>query len=73
MRDSIAPFLSFFNGPFARLNTEPDVANFAVGNPQEMPMPAYVEALRGTSSRGQGLVRLQDVASRSRSASSPRR
>ncbi len=46
MRDSIAPFLSFFNGPFSRLNLEPDVANFAVGNPQEMPLPAYVDALR---------------------------
>ncbi len=46
MRGSIAPFLSFFNGPFATLNTESDVANFAVGNPQEMPMPAYVAALQ---------------------------
>lgn len=46
MRASIAPFLSFFNGPFARLNLEPGVANFAVGNPQEMPIPAYVEALQ---------------------------
>ena len=33
-------------GPFARLNTEPDVANFAVGNPQEMPLPEYVAALQ---------------------------
>jgi len=47
MRQSVAPFLSFFNGPYARLNAEPDVANFAVGNPQEMPMPDYVAALRG--------------------------
>ena len=31
---SIAPFLSFFNGPFSKLNANPDVANFAVGNPQ---------------------------------------
>jgi aspartate aminotransferase len=45
MRQSIAPFLSFFNGPFASLNLETDVANFAVGNPQEPPMPSYVEAL----------------------------
>ena len=48
MRASIAPFLSFFDGPFARLNAEPDVANFAVGNPQELPMPAYVAALEGS-------------------------
>jgi aspartate aminotransferase len=46
MRASVTPFLSFFNGPFSRLNLEPDVANFAVGNPQELPIPAYVEALQ---------------------------
>ena len=45
LRDSIAPFLSFFNGPFARLNANPEVANFAVGNPHEMPLPEYVSAL----------------------------
>jgi aspartate aminotransferase len=46
IRQSVAPFISFFTGPFAKLNTQPDVANFAVGNPQEMPLPAYVEALQ---------------------------
>jgi aspartate aminotransferase len=46
LRQSVAPFLSFFSGPFAQLNHEPNVANFAVGNPQEMPLPAYVDALR---------------------------
>jgi aspartate aminotransferase len=46
MRASVAPFLSFFGGPFDRLNLEPDVANFAVGNPQEMPLAGYVEALQ---------------------------
>ena len=46
MRQSVAPFLSFFTGPFAQLNLEPGVANFAVGNPQEMPLPAYVDALQ---------------------------
>jgi aspartate aminotransferase len=46
LRQSVAPFLAFFNGPFAQLNLEPDVANFAVGNPQEMPLAAYVDALR---------------------------
>ena len=45
LRASIEPFLSFFGGAFAELNREPDIANFAVGNPQEMPLPAYVEAL----------------------------
>jgi aspartate aminotransferase len=42
----VAPFLTFFNGPFEQLNLQPDVANFAVGNPQEMPLPDYVAALR---------------------------
>ena len=46
MRESVAPFMSFFSGPFEELNRQPDVANFAVGNPQEMPLPAYVAALR---------------------------
>ena len=46
VRDSIAPFLRFFGGSFAELNGQPDVANFAVGNPQEMPLEAYVGALQ---------------------------
>jgi aspartate aminotransferase len=46
LRDSIAPFMAFFNGPFTRLNANPGIANFAVGNPQDYPMPAYVDALR---------------------------
>ena len=46
MRDSVAPFMSFFSGPFDRLNKQADVANFAVGNPQEMPLPGYVAALQ---------------------------
>jgi aspartate aminotransferase len=46
LRQSVTPFLGFFEGPFARLNLEPDIANFAVGNPQETAFPAYVDALR---------------------------
>jgi aspartate aminotransferase len=46
LRDSIAPFMTFFSGPFADLNLQADVANFAVGNPHEMPMPEYVDALK---------------------------
>jgi aspartate aminotransferase len=46
LQASIAPFLAFFNGPYARLNANPEVANFAVGNPQDFPMPEYVNALR---------------------------
>jgi len=44
--EAIAPFLAFFDGPYARLNANPEIANFAVGNPQEFPLPAYVDALR---------------------------
>ena len=43
---SIAPFLGFFNGPIWAANARPGVANFAVGNPQEMPLAGYVDALR---------------------------
>jgi aspartate aminotransferase len=46
-RSSIAPFSRFFGGPIWARNAEPGIANFAVGNPQEMPLPAYVEALAG--------------------------
>jgi aspartate aminotransferase len=46
MRDSVAAFLRYFGGPIWARNGQPGVANFAVGNPQEMPLPAYVDALR---------------------------
>ena len=45
LRDSMAPFTRFFDGPIWARNGDPGVANFAVGNPQEMALPAYVEAL----------------------------
>jgi aspartate aminotransferase len=45
LTESVRPFLDFFRGPFARLNGNPEVANFAVGNPQEFPLPEYVSAL----------------------------
>lgn len=47
MRQSVAPFLAFFEGAYSRLDGQPDVANFAVGNPHEMALPALVSALRG--------------------------
>ncbi len=46
LRNSIAPFLRFFDGPIWARNSRPGVANFAVGNPQEMPLAGYVDALR---------------------------
>jgi aspartate aminotransferase len=47
LRHAIDPFLRFFTGPYAELAPNPEVANFAVGNPQEPAMAQYVEALRG--------------------------
>ena len=45
LRASMAPFMGFFEGPIWARRDDPDVANFAVGNPQEMPLPSYVAAL----------------------------
>lgn len=42
---AMEPFLGFFNGPIWARNQDPGMANFAVGNPQEMPLPRYVDAL----------------------------
>ncbi len=46
LRAAVGPFLEFFTGSYAELAPDPDVANFAVGNPQELPMPRYVDAVR---------------------------
>ena len=46
LRASIQGFLDFFEGPFSKLNENPDISNFAVGNPLEMPMAEYVDTLR---------------------------
>src|SRR5688500_14419732 len=46
LRAAVGPFLSFFNGPYAALEKEPEAANFAVGNPHEFAMPSYVQTLR---------------------------
>lgn len=46
LRESIAPFLRFFTGAYAELEPDPEVANFAVGNPHEKAMAAYVDAIR---------------------------
>src|SRR4051794_1936008 len=48
LRESIDPFMRFFNGAYATLEKDPDTANFAVGNPHEIAMPSYVDALRRT-------------------------
>jgi aspartate aminotransferase len=41
----MAPFLGFFNGPIGSSLARPGMANFAFGNPNEMPLPGYVTAL----------------------------
>jgi aspartate aminotransferase len=46
IHQSAKPFQTFFEGPFSHLNREPDVANFAVGNPQQVAHPDYVAALQ---------------------------
>jgi aspartate aminotransferase len=46
LAQTVVPFLSFFEGSFAKWGADPAIANFAVGNPQEMPLPGYVDALR---------------------------
>ena len=45
--DTIAPIRNFFtNSPWARRVAERDVCDFTIGNPHEMPLPSYVDALR---------------------------
>jgi aspartate aminotransferase len=46
LRQAIAPFMGFFTGPYSTMEKDPEVANFAVGNPHELAMPAYVAAIR---------------------------
>ena len=42
--DAMQPFLQFF-GFYSEQNQAPEVSDFAVGNPHEMPLSRYVEAL----------------------------
>ena len=47
VRDSFAPIAAFFNDSRWRSRLgQPGVCDFAFGNPQEMPLPGFVEALR---------------------------
>lgn len=40
-------FIGWLTAPeIAELSADPEVANFSVGNPQEMPLPGFVDALR---------------------------
>ena len=45
--DTMAPIRSFFTeSPWARRIGEPGVCDFTIGNPHEMPLQTYVDALR---------------------------
>jgi aspartate aminotransferase len=45
--DTMAPIRSFFTeSPWARRVAEPGVCDFTIGNPHEMPLSSYVDALR---------------------------
>jgi len=39
-------FQFFIDSPYARRGNEPGIADFAVGNPHDMPLPAFVEAMQ---------------------------
>lgn len=44
---TVSPFMRFYNNEvFSRFMSDPNVSNFAVGNPQEMPLPAFGQALQ---------------------------
>jgi len=42
---TIAPFLSVYDGPIGAALQRPGIANFAFGNPNELPLPDYVATL----------------------------
>jgi aspartate aminotransferase len=43
----VAPFARFFtDSAYARLHGEPDIVDFTFGDPHEMPLPGFVEALQ---------------------------
>ena len=44
---TLQPFMELFNNPdFIRRNEDPLACDFALGNPQEMPLAGYVAALQ---------------------------
>lgn len=47
IRQMTGPFLRFFNeSSWSKQRYEPGICDFAVGNPHEMPLPEFVDALR---------------------------
>lgn len=50
VRDASWPFVKFLStSPWSKRIGDPRISDFVVGNPHEMPMPAYVEAIRRAS------------------------
>lgn len=50
IQDSMNGFLTFFNSRvFSQAGIDPQACDFMVGNPHEMPMPAFVDALQRSS------------------------
>ena len=47
IQQAMQPFLDFFLGStFAQRQNDPTINNFAIGNPHEMPLPGFVNALQ---------------------------
>ncbi|MDX1436845.1 MAG: aminotransferase class I/II-fold pyridoxal phosphate-dependent enzyme [Anaerolineales bacterium] len=47
MLAGLMPFINYYrDSPYARYHLEPDVCDFAFGNPQQMPLAPYVESLQ---------------------------
>ena len=42
---TVVPFLSILAGPIGQAMRQPGIANFAFGNPNELPLPEYVASL----------------------------
>ena len=64
----------YIGGDWEQHHLDPGIADFAFGNPQEMPLPGLVDALqRNADAQGQGLVRLQVQRGRTAARSWPTR
>ena len=65
IKNSLAPLRSYLD-VWDELRRQPGVCDFVLGNPQEMPLPGFVDAIRRhAESTGQGLVCLQALGARS--------
>lgn len=47
IQDSMSNFMAFFDGPiFTQGSQDPEACDFMLGNPHEMPLPGFVDALQ---------------------------